>query len=88
MKFLKLFCIVLPLLFSALTKAQIIPVKVSKGNIPAALKHQGAVIKAFSWTDNNSVNYILYCETDEHRSDTNPLRHTLRTGFFTRLNSL
>jgi hypothetical protein len=63
---------VLPLLFSDLISAQIIPGKISTGNISSDLKHQGTVIKAFSWTDNNSVNYLLYCETDEQSSSTNP----------------
>jgi len=69
---LKLFYIVLFSLFSDVSSAQIIPEKVSIGNIPAALKYQGTIVKAFSWVDNNSVSYILYCETDEHKSNTNP----------------
>ncbi len=72
MKYLKLFCIVLPLLLGDLISAQIIPEKISTGNVPSALKHQGTVAKAFSWIDNNSVNYILYCETDEYKCGTNP----------------
>lgn len=52
--------------------SQIIPDKISKESVPSSLKYQGSIVKAFSWTGSGAINYILYCETDEHKSGVNP----------------